>query len=503
MRKLLLGLLTFLIIMGSVKAVTYIDDCTYINVSDTYKLNATIHVIGYCDIQTACIFINASDVILDFDGYGLLDEGGCQYGVQVLAKDPNPLIQWSGLVIKNGFIRDFNNAQIRVQGSTTGMYIYGMNLTGTGSQGIMADGLNTNMQIQTNYIDTGSDYSVFLSGYSGRNTIQYNSLYSWDGIYLSGLNFVIEGNWIGSYYDNNQVKQYTTNTSCIKEEIPTDKSITLDTVYNASIRKNRIISDTGITLHDAENVNITQNEWLILPNNNYVTEIDSGSSKVAFCSNIFTRTINSGIFYYTNAFGHTLYSYCYWSKYSSNVYNFVNNLGSSVTLNETCTGGLGGGCIIGYYCKNNNLTFVDSTCNIVDEYLCQYGCQDGKCIGDQSTPTTTTIPTYTSSSTTTIPLAEWNITYNQPIVSTADLNAASLGWLTPFLTPFVWIFSGLLIAGTVLTALSKNVIVFPMVIIIGIFILGVYHIVDWGIAAIILLPSFAIIAALFKKVTVG
>ena len=501
MKKLifLLSIMSFLLLLNITKATVNISTCGYLNASGTYKLfadyttNAT-----YCGSETSCIYINASDVIIDLNGHQLIDGGGCQYGIHVLAKDPDPLVQWSGLEIKNGNVSQFDNAQIRVQGSTTGTLIHNLYLTGTNSEGIRAEGLNTNMNIQSNYIDTGSDHSIFISGYSGWNWIQYNSLYSWEGIYLSGLNFIVEGNYIGNYYDNNQVKQYV-NASCLKTETPTTKSITVDTVYNASIRKNRILSNTPITLIDAININITQNEWLKIPNGEYVTTIDSGSSKVVFCSNIFTETINSGIYYYSNLWGQTIYSYCYWSKNSKNVYNLVDNESSTATIQQYCTGGLGGGCIVGYYCENDTRVFYDSSCNVDERYSCEYGCQEGTCIGTQETYTTST----TSSPTTTIPLSYNKTKFYEPIIAKADLIDASLEWLVPFVTPFFWAISGVCIFAGVLSGLTKSPVIFPIMIIIFMLVFGFFGIIEWWIVGVVIIFGILGTAGVLKQQMTG
>jgi hypothetical protein len=214
-----------------------------------------------------------------------------------------------------------------------------------------------------------------------------------------------------------------------------------------------------------------------------------------------TEQIAQGSYYYSDSWGNLLYSYCYWEKNSINAYNLVQNLGSGNTIQQYCTGGLGGGCIQGYSCENNTRVFYNSNCDVIERYSCEYGCQESVCIGEQTVYTTTT--TSTISISTTIPLTYNKTKMYDPIIDRADLTEVNLDWAIPFLTPFFLVLTGVMVGSAIVTGITKSIMVFPIMMIVFMLIFGVFGIIDWWISGVVIIFGVLGIAGILKSQTTG
>lgn len=490
----LLGLFLFLFTISSINAVD-ITDCQEIDTSGNYRLiqNITTNT-SYCNSEIACIYVNSSDVTLNMNGYSLIDDGGCYYGIDVLQRDGEPTIVFNNVNVYNGNILGFSNSGIRTNGLNNSYFRYLKIINyGSGNGIYLNQPFNQNLDISNNFIETGTE-SIHGSGYY-TNNIHDNVFLSLYGIYLNGYGFNVINNLFGYY----SITDYTTTTpsnwfvrnfvhknssvECVLEYYPLNRGVLCDFCINSNIYGNYFMTDDGINLiNDAHNVNIRQNQYFSSSTFYSTVTFDNTTYNNTFCSNSVT-TFSFSEFDVTNLI-------CSWRGNTENATIFVIDQSNYNIVTDICSDN----CIPQYVCIKTYKAHHNSTCDIDELYECSKGCINGVCFGTEikiELPiTTTTInPVYNGS-------------YTDSIINTTDLQEAGLSWMGIFFTPMFWIIMIQMIISSIIAWISKNPVTFPIMIfvlsaIFGVF--GLYGVYSLYVTIIICLISGVMGAVMFKN----
>jgi hypothetical protein len=273
------------------------------------------------------------------------------------------------------------------------------------------------------------------------------------------------------------------NSNCSIIEEPIYSGIWCNNCTNSSIKNNDIMAQYGLTIVvGGKYNNITDNVFRRYYNFNPIFTFDSSSNHNLFCDNIVTKTTPIS----TYSSGVTT---CYFNSDNINAKILVSNSGTSNTITELCTGI----CSVNWYCSGNDILYLNSTCGIIYNNTCEYGCKSGiggaECVGNMFYPTTTT--------------TIYNVSYTNTVVNQTDLQEAGLSWLSPFFTPLFLIMIVEIIISSITAWISKQAITFPITMFILTIILDFYGIFGeftlW-VTALLCLITASVTAYLFRDV---
>jgi hypothetical protein len=475
-KKILILVAIFLFSLSSVYAID-IDSCMVINTSDYYKFigNITSNT-TFCssyESSYSCIVINASDVTLDLNGKSLINNGSCHYGIRILPKnETDPTDVYDNIKIMHGFIPDgFDTSGILVEGVSNAEFSQ-LSIYNSVYDGILFNtGYNPSITINNNYIETNLQ-PIHLNCTSDCN-IHDNIIYSNNYLWLSGNDLDIEKNKLGYYTDN--------LTTCFRDYYPSQKGLQCDGCSDSLIINNEFLSYLPVDIKDTQNVNMTDNMFEMFYNYNIgdipLAYYETGTSYNYFCNNEvfqYKPTLIDGI--------------CYIKTSSSNAYLYTDSKGSN-EITRYCSNN----CIAGSRCEDNYKIYMNTSCHIVTNSSCEYGC-------DKTIYGTTCIGNLfpTGSTTTTVLTEKWNISYDNPVMNQTDLQEAGLNFLIPFFTPTFLVIMFEIIVSSIIAWISRQKMAFPITIFIMTALMGVYGIFSMGITLLICIITALSTALMFK-----
>jgi len=381
-----------------------------INTAGNYVIQNNINMTNSttdCQQNIACILINTSDVHLDMNGYSVVDTPitvGCDYGIYNYAPNTSNIEIWDGI------IADFDVSQVAIVDVNTGDYHNLTLIAYGGGDGIrMLNPLQYNIQIRDNFIET-QDYGIQGVCMDNCNIVN-NVIKSFEGVEIQGWGWIVEKNDIGTYTDNSG-----SSTPCSRSEAYVDYSIDCIGCVDSIIRDNFILSDVGFRVtSSSHNVLVQLNDFFMPSIGDVVpATYDSSTYNNTFCGNRVCEvslTIEDGT--------------CWYERICDEAGSYVADYGVGNSIMNACVGD----CIPSFYCDGNDKVFINSNCVISGRVTCEWGCEDGACIGDELPypPVTTTLPSMSD---------EYNITWTDPIINSTEAQEVQLGWILPFFTPF-------------------------------------------------------------------
>jgi len=321
MKKFLLFaifLISFSFMISSVKAVTYISDCSDLNQSgETYYLTADI----IDSSISPCINISANNVILDCQGHIIDGDDVAEYGIYVYRSE----ITTTNITIKNCILSNwatagiylFSSSNNQIINSTSNSNYHGIYLDSSSNNQIINSTSNSNYhgiyldsssnnQIINSTFNYNSDTGIYLDYSSNNQIINSTSNSNYYGIYLlkSSNNQIINStsnsNYYGIYlkysFNNNQIINSTSNSNYYG--IYLKHSSNNNQIINSTFNYN---SDTGIYLDYSSDNQIINSTFL----NNDDDGVTLESSDYNKFENIylsgFQDSSGDGIFYIGNS----------------------------------------------------------------------------------------------------------------------------------------------------------------------------------------------------------
>jgi hypothetical protein len=476
MKYLILLAVIFLFSLSSVYA-TDITSCYNITSSGYYRFIDDVYVNSECGFGYGCILINASDVTLNLNGYKLINNGSCSYGIVVLAKDgSDSSVQHNDISILNGYIYDFTDTGVEIVGATiSSSFTYLIINSTQDSNGItLNSGYDEDLLISTDWFTTLNNGVIGLCG--NHCGIYSNEFYNViNGLWLQDNYWIVEQNLMGYSIKN--------NTICYKDDYPIYSGIYCNNCTNSIIKNNDIMAQYGLSIVvDGNNNNITNNVFRTYYNYNPIFTFDSTTTDNIVCNNFVIK--GNPTMQYLNGI-----NTCYWGTISSNAYSLMTDLGTN-SITALCTGI----CQTNWYCNGNYIQYINNTCGVEINNTCQYGCESGVygsyCIGNMITPV--------SSTTTTVLTQKWNISYDEPVMNITDLQEAGLTWIIPFFTPTFLIIMFEVLIASLISWVSKQKMAFPITIFIMTATIGVYGVFSFGITLLVCIITALCTALLYK-----
>jgi hypothetical protein len=407
-----------------------------------------------CSFGNACILLNNSYINFNLNGYNITNNASCSNAFAILPKDTGDYSQtWDNIQIANGRIKNFVSSGIELYGSIQSSSFTYIDFIDDGDGISLTTGYDNDVIIGENlFVNVGN--AVIGSCLDDCRLYDNEVQSSVNGFYLTGNGFNLLRNIIGS--DN-----------------PMENGIYCIACNNTVIDIQDITAKYSLIMQNSANNNTIKNS-VFRKYYNYipVMSFDSSTSDNIFCNNLIIQNLNTSV--------NTI-----------NAKNYVINNGSGNNITEFCSSP---DCQSNWYCQNNNRIFINDFCSITYNYTCQYGCSYGiygsVCIGQQYLLTTTT--------STTVLIQKWNISYDEPLINQTDFQEAGLNFLIPFFTPTFLIVMFMILVSSGISFISKQKIAFPITIFLLSAIYGIYGMFSFGIALVVCIIS-ALSVALFYK----